>query len=561
MDFLTRNGVPGMAGAGAGWIPLVGLMLLLIHSRASGQFSPGDLSAAHANLEGPANCTRCHEVGKAISGQKCLSCHTEIEHAIAARHGFHFTERTRACVDCHKEHLGKNARTYRFDPPSFNHAETGFALQGKHAALQCLRCHMAKSIADPDVAKLVADNPHPTYLGLKTECSSCHSNPHEAGLGKKCASCHTADDWKKVRTFDHSATRFPLRGKHQTVECRQCHTAFAPTAGGGPKSFQVAEFSSCESCHRTPHTGARFQQQSCTACHTEDGWTVPVKKTFDHAMTGFPLTGRHAVISCAKCHREIRGETFAQKYHLPHKRCVDCHEDYHNGDFARTYANDCARCHTTAAFTPSTYTVSSHNTTRFPLAGSHLAVRCQACHRNAATQKGQFRFRRLDCDVCHANVHDRQFAANGDSTSCATCHTVERWQAVKYDHSATSFTLSGKHLRIACTDCHKRITNARGASVPFKGLQSVCQSCHADIHNGQFANNGTIACERCHSTVQWHALIFDHQRQSAFPLSGAHQKAACARCHKTETAGTVRFVRYTPLAKECESCHQGKKPQ
>ncbi len=556
-----KSGIPGMAGSPAAWIPIFGLLLLLLHSRASAQFSPGELSAAHAQLEGPSNCTRCHEVGKTISGQKCLSCHTEIERAVTNKHGFHFRVRSRACVECHKEHLGRTAPTYRFSPQSFNHAETGFVLQGKHAPLRCIQCHTVKSIADPEVAKLVTDHPHSSYLGLRPDCYSCHSNPHEATLGQKCASCHSAEGWKTVAGFDHSRTRFPLRGKHQSVECRQCHTSFAKGTSGGEKNFQVAEFSSCESCHKTPHTGRKFQEQSCTACHTEQGWTVPVKKSFDHSMTGFPLTGKHAVITCGKCHKEARGETFAQKYRLPHKKCIDCHEDYHNGDFARTYANDCARCHTTAAFAPSTYTVSAHNATRFRLWGSHLALRCEACHKNPATQKAQFRFRRTECDVCHQNVHDEPFTGNGKSLSCATCHTVEQWKTVKYDHSRTSFTLTGKHLSTACGDCHKRRSNGRGVQVPFKGLKPLCQSCHADIHNGQFEKDGAVACERCHSAERWRALLFDHQRQSSFALTGAHLKVPCAQCHKPETAGTLRFVRYKPLARDCESCHQGKRPQ
>ena len=47
--------------------------------RASAQFSPGELSRSHQKLEGAQNCTQCHEIGKEISGQKCLGCHEEIK--------------------------------------------------------------------------------------------------------------------------------------------------------------------------------------------------------------------------------------------------------------------------------------------------------------------------------------------------------------------------------------------------------------------------------------------------------------------------------------------------
>jgi uncharacterized paraquat-inducible protein A len=43
------------------------------------QISPGELSAAHAGLEGMSNCTRCHAMGKAIANHKCLDCHQELK--------------------------------------------------------------------------------------------------------------------------------------------------------------------------------------------------------------------------------------------------------------------------------------------------------------------------------------------------------------------------------------------------------------------------------------------------------------------------------------------------
>jgi hypothetical protein len=48
------------------------------------------------------------------------------------------------CVSCHPEHAGRDAKIRHFDKASFNHAEeTGFAFDGKHAALakECAKCH------------------------------------------------------------------------------------------------------------------------------------------------------------------------------------------------------------------------------------------------------------------------------------------------------------------------------------------------------------------------------------------------------------------------------------
>ena len=45
---------------------------------------------------------------------------------------------------------------------------------------------------------------------------------------------------------------------------------------------------------------------------------------------------------------------------------------------------------------------------------------------------------------------------------------------------------------------------------------------------------------------------FDHNRESSFRLTGAHENAACSGCHVLDLAGVIR---YKPLAGDCASCH------
>src|SRR6185369_17805167 len=50
-------------------------------------------------------------------------------------------------------------------------------------------------------------------------------NPH-GPLNIPCQNCHTFLGWRPIRQkpeFNHSQTRFPLRGMHQSVACIQCH--------------------------------------------------------------------------------------------------------------------------------------------------------------------------------------------------------------------------------------------------------------------------------------------------------------------------------------------------
>ena len=65
------------------------ILLALIAGDALGQISPGDLSAAHADLEGIRNCTQCHTLGDKVSNDKCLDCHSEIQSLIAGHSGYH----------------------------------------------------------------------------------------------------------------------------------------------------------------------------------------------------------------------------------------------------------------------------------------------------------------------------------------------------------------------------------------------------------------------------------------------------------------------------------------
>ena len=224
-----------------------GLVLILVVSaspRAFSQFSPGDLSRAHAHLEGTTNCARCHEVGKEISGRKCLACHTEIAAALRRAGGFHATvTRTSTCVTCHKEHLGREARTTTVVRRTFDHAATGFPLGGKHAAASCEACHAAKNIRDKAILKLIREKGRKSFLGLDAGCASCHADRHERTLGTDCGSCHVTSAWVPATGFNHATTRFPLTGLHAPVACERCHDGMKTRTA--PLLFTGKPFKDC----------------------------------------------------------------------------------------------------------------------------------------------------------------------------------------------------------------------------------------------------------------------------------------------------------------------------
>jgi len=240
---------------------------------------------------------------------------------------------------------------------------------------------------------------------------------------------------------------------------------------------------------------------------------------------------------------------------VKHNRCSDCHTDYHKGEFAKNGVSpDCNQCHTNNGFTPSTFSIEKHNLTKFPLEGAHQATACNACHKK--TFKWTFRnIGGSKCVDCHKNVHKGfmadKFMANDN---CTSCHNVNSWKKVTFDHSQTKFKLDGAHAKIACGDCHYR-KNDKGVKVQlFAGLSPDCTSCHKNPHAGQFDVNGKTDCTKCHTTDSWAKTKFDHNT-SRFKLEGAHATVKCGECHKSITNEKGKYIQYKFKSIECSTCH------
>lgn len=514
------------------------------------QFSPGDLSNAHAKLEGTQNCVQCHEVGKEISGAKCLTCHGEIKAGLDAKKGFHYMMSFKKCVACHKEHLGEDVRPTLFRRESFDHKETGFTLTGKHTAAKCEQCHTPSNIKSDMVLDIVKKTRRQTYLGLDASCVSCHADHHQTSVGSDCRSCHVTDGWKPARGFDHTKTDFRLEGKHTAVDCSKCHKAMKATTSIAPVLFFTTDFSDCTPCHASPHK-QNFADRRCASCHSPESWQRVATTSFDHSMTGFRLKGKHTQVRCEQCHRS--GAKVARSGKIAHEKCTDCHSDHHRGEFFARYQSDCIRCHTEDGFSPSSFSISDHSSSRFVLTGAHAATPCEQCH---GAEVKKFHFQEMVCTTCHKDRHNGQLNSLMKDKSCSACHTTASWKKASFDHSQTPFSLEGKHASIACESCHKPIHGV----VRYRGLDSACHSCHMDTHANQFASSGKTDCAVCHRPTGWRPLIFDHSTQSKFALTGAHARVECRNCHHEEEVAGKRFIRYKPTPTACESCHKEGRP-
>ncbi|MEI7828367.1 MAG: hypothetical protein WCI31_01285 [Prolixibacteraceae bacterium] len=463
-----------------------------------------ELKGAHKSV---VQCSQCHIGNVTTAPQVCVGCH-QVQYNVAPGHtkyGF--------STDCAKCHTQDNWLSAIFD-----HAVTNFPLTGAHSKVICASCHANG------------------YTGTSTVCSSCHlpafnssQNPGHvaAGIPKECATCHTIVSWKPS-SFNHTTTGYELKGAHKLiVQCSQCHK------GNVTSAPQV-----CIGCHQAQYDVAPSHKSSgfstdCAKCHSQDNW---LSANFDHSTTNFPLTGAHTKVLCATCH--VKG------YAGTSTACSSCHLPVYTssqlpGHVAAGIPKECATCHTTAVWKPSTF---NHTTTGYELKGAHkLIVQCSDCHKGNVTTAA------LTCVGCHQAKYDAALnhKAQGYPTDCSMCHTQSNWLENSFNHATTAFPLTGAHTTVLCSKCH---------IVGFKGTSTVCSSCHLPVYTssqlpGHVAAGIPKECATCHTTAVWKPSTFNHTT-TGYELKGAHKLIVqCSDCHK----GNV-----TTAALTCVGCHQAK---
>lgn len=319
-----------------------------------------------------AACGDCHrDATYKNTPRECIACH--------ARDDAHKGTRGPACADCH------NTREWKHS--SFDHERSAhFALNGIHSKITCDACHLSGNLK----AK------------VPDTCVGCHATEdrHGGRFGDKCADCHNEQRWKDAH-YDHAkAASFPLRGRHEKVECHACHTGIA----GKPKLA-----TQCDGCHRADDVHRGGMGRECAQCHVETGWKDKV--VFDHDMARFPLVGLHASVACEECH-------VSQSYRGTPRECVSCHraQDVHKGNLGR----DCAKCHNANGWS---YWQFDHGTaTKFALVGKHARIACKDCHVKPADEVKLPK----ECGSCHARDDTHR---GGFGPDCSRCHSSISWRS------------------------------------------------------------------------------------------------------------------------------------
>lgn len=457
-------------------------LALAVWLRGGRAFSPGALSNksrpgfvvqgfdSHASFE--QDCWRCHQPLKTRQAELCLACHEEIGRQIERGAGLHSALReVWRCFECHSDHRGRSFDPMRDALDDFDHSIASFDLiwhQADYDArpIDCAGCHRF----DPQLA---------TPASLCVECHAAQQVDfmalHLREFGEACLDCHDGKD--RMARFDHSATDFPLDGRHAVARCADCHLA-------GRFESTPAE---CSQCHAEPAVHAGLFELECEGCHDSSAWRPALfeGEPFDHAVrSGFSLA-KHArdyngeAMTCLDCHGENIRE-FDLQY------CETCHSSREAAfmqDHVSQFGPACLDCH------DGVDRMSDFDHARvFPLEGRHAEISCESCHVERV-----FRGTPLECVRCHA---EPQIHAGFFGLECQYCHTAEAWvpasllqHAFPLDHGdegeqACEVCHTETYDAYTCYGCHEhqpeRIADSHAEEGVSAAELSDCAGCHLD---------------------------------------------------------------------------------
>lgn len=262
---------------------------------------------------------------------------------------------------------------------------------------------------------------------------------------------------------------------------------------------------------------------------------------------------------CKRCHQPLKSNQAPL--------CLDCHQSIvteietstgvHAGNTNVTSCRFCHPDHKGRGFSPAAAASKyyKHENIGFDLINHQVnydtsPMKCGECHVDYL--QGNYHMDQSACESCHQN-HDADFMhqhqVDYGVSACLDCHDgVDR--LADFNHEASQFPLTGKHINLSCTTCH-----LGPDTLPrFVGVSAACAACHPepDLHRGFFSD----PCETCHTVDGWtpvmlEGALFDHAVQGKFSLA-LHKNQpevnlACKDCHITDLN--------SPTDPVCLDCH------
>lgn len=340
----------------------------------------------------------------------------------------------------------------------FNHAMTGFALSGSHAATACETCHVGGVFkgtprncdeCHATGRRIVATPKSPNHIVTTAQCDTCHFNTvtflgarfnHGTAKPGECNTCHngriargkhathisTALANDRCDACHRSSAWVPASWNHNGVtgDCVACHKPGGPgrdkSAGHLPMSMGSVTFSSCRACHTNfysfahafyDHAGAPETCQDCHGTHN-----APV-----YSNVKSPTAAIHGVIAslgvnaCTRCHTSFNTFGFARFDHVGATNCVSCHSGAYAGAgirgkstghvayFGTTAGRECDACHTTRSWAS---TVSGQALHQYLVSPAPHDPTCRSCHNNKNHDGDEGANASMDCSTssCHKPV-------------------------------------------------------------------------------------------------------------------------------------------------------------
>ena len=288
-------------------------------------------------------------------------------------------------------------------------------------------------------------------------------------------------------------------------------------------------------------------------------------RDFNHAATGFPLTGGHAIAACETCHVA--------------------------GVFKGT-AKTCDGCHALGKRVVATPMPTTHIVTDAP---------CDSCHFNASTFLGA-RFNHGtalpgQCRNCHngrqsmGKPASHNNGGNKATNSCDQCHRSFTWFQASWNHvgiaigARTCATGSGCHSdpgnqytaakavspvnhnsytdtnSQACDVCH--VSFVTWNVTMHEPQTGPCSSCHnaskamgpPASHNSFVGWGNPTECSQCHtSTVSWLGAL-GAMPSNHIPTSTWVPGATCTNCHPSPSTWLTGASLHAFVSPVCKTCH------
>ena len=192
----------------------------------------------NAHADSKIKCNACHKDVRSFrhTALDCLSCHKKDDK--------HQNQLGARCEQCHNDKSWKGTQ--------FDHAQSRFALTGRHITTPCKGCHETSR-----------------YKDAPRDCIACHKNKdkHKEIFGMRCETCHNTRAWS-VWDFDHDRrSSYRLDGAHRAVACESCHKHPAPR---GKNAALVG--TACMACHTGEDVHDGQFGNRCEQCHGADSW-------------------------------------------------------------------------------------------------------------------------------------------------------------------------------------------------------------------------------------------------------------------------------------------------